>query len=85
MHQTDGKSKMNYAISNFKDKIGYKIICVPRNQLHTYRDKLKENTKHNALLHHEYLIHYVRISESSNKIIKDNFVAPPKPQGRSTD
>ena len=48
-------------IPNFKDKIGYKTICVPRNQLHTYRDKLKENTKHSALLHHEYLIHYINI------------------------
>jgi len=65
------------AIPNFKDKIGYKTICVPRNQLHTYRDKLKENTEHSALLHHEYLIHYIRISKSSNGIIKDNFVAPP--------
>ena len=71
-------------ILNFKDKTGYKTICVPRNQLHTYGDKLKENTKHSALLHHEYLIHYIMISKSSNGIIKDNFMAPPQPQGRST-
>jgi len=35
------------------------------NQLHTYRDKLKENTKDNALLHHEYLIHYINIKASA--------------------